>query len=651
MVLRILALIGLLLPAMTGVSAKEARLNGLSDPTLAMNVAVVADWDTAKPFINLAHTMRSFFAIDRKGKKIPRSDLPKDLYDKHGWVKFVPNEAKYIQTIWHWSKALPGADEHIGHYVLTYEGEGDLTVDLDAKITSRRPGRIEFRNVSGGPISLKITSTDPNQNGRYLRNIKLFRKKHEALYQAGALFNPDWLKAVADAHQIRFMNWMKTNGSHQKQWDGRPRLDDATWSTGRGVPVEVMVRLANEIGADPWFTMPHMATPEYNRAFAEYVRDNLDPRLKAYVEFSNELWNTQFRQSLAMISEAKAMGGGMKNNGVIALRARAVMQIWEDVFGDASDKRIVRVLGSMKAVPDWTKRLLKHDAPPDLGGKSGKLSDGFDVLAVASYIGGGRHMIGRMLEAWRAGPDNLNGRLKSIFEDPAYQSSPTIVAERLRYHAHLARKAGLKLIAYEGGQHLHAEPVHRTGGIEFNRAIEAFVFSDEMAAIYSDWWRAWRDIGDGPFMHFTAIGRSSKYGSWGLQRYLGEANPRWRALTELNAKTGSWWGEGGGPHRQQGDLSGTHGLIGTAEEDYLIGSEEDDEFHPSTGSDGLNGRGGYDIVHLPSPRNLYTIDHRPPYVVVSRRPNSPTTSVNETKSLFGIEEIRFSDRETFVISN
>ncbi len=643
MALRLVALIGLYLATAPFLCAKEARLNGLADPTLALNLSIIADWDTAKPFINLARTMRPFIALDRRREKIPRSDLPDDVFDQHGWVRYIPDKAEQFVTIWDWDKTRPGAHRQAGTYVLTYDGDGDLEVDLDARITSRHPGRIEFENVAGGPIYLKLISSDPKKVGDYIRNIRLIRKEHEALHMAGALFNPDWLAAVADARQVRFLNWMRTNGSHQKRWDDRPRLDDATWATGRGVPVEVMVRLANEIGADPWFTMPHMAAPEYNRAFAAYVRDNLDPRLKAYVEFSNELWNNQFSQAQAMIAEAKAAGESVTSNQIIATRAREVMQIWEDVFGEGAETRIVRVLGSMQSLPGWTKRLLQHTAPPEQGRQGGRLAEGFDVLAVASYIGGGRDMVGEMRKAWQAGPDDLNRRLKAIFEDPTFKSAPSRVANRLKHHSYLAHEAGLKLIAYEGGQHLHTETAEQIGGAAFNDAIEAFVYSDEMASVYADWWRAWRDIGDGPFMHFTAVGRSSRYGSWGLQRYLGEANPRWRVLTDLNAGTGSWWGEGGGPHRQQGDLSGTPDLIGAAEEDYLVGGSGDDAFYPSTGSDGLNGGGGHDIVHLPATRRSYTIDHKPPHFVISNGV--------EIKTLYDIEEIRFSDGAKLLLSN
>ena len=618
----------------SNVQAKEAPLKGLANPSLAFGVSLLRDWETAKPFINLVHFMRPFSFTAKNGAKIQRKDLPADVFDEHGWIKRIPAKVKFAITIWHWNKKAAGSAQHKGDYILTYDGEGELELKLDARITRRKPGRIEFSNRSGEGIQLLIKSTDPKGKGDYIRNIKLMRKEHVALYHAGAMFNPEWLAAVADARQVRFLNWMQANSSNQKRWTDRPRMRNATWAMGRGVPVEVMVRLANEIGADPWFTMPHRADPDYNRAFASYVRDNLDPRLKAHVEYSNELWNRQFGQTKELIAAAKRAGRGITHDQLVAQRSYDVMEIWKEVFGAEADRRLVRVLGSWQASPEWTEKLLSHRLKSSDGRQRGRVADGFDAIAVSTYFGGGKKMEGRLLETWRADGD-AHQKMKAILEDPKLGGSPTKMIQRLKRHARLAERNGLKLLSYEGGQHLHTGRVHRLGGWKFNHAIERFIYSDEMASMYQDVWQAWREIGDGPFMQFVAVQRSSKDGSWGLQRFLGEASPAWRVLTRLNRETPAWWGDAGGPQYQQGYLVGERGSIGTAEEDYLIGGDGDDVFHPSTGSDGVSGGGGYDVVVLPGPKRAYSVDRLPGQVIVKNG--------RETKRLVGIEELRFSD--------
>ena len=62
----------------------------------------------------------------------------------------------------------------------------------------------------------------------------------------------------------------------------------------RGVPLEVMIRLANDTGTEPWFTIPHLADDGLIVRMAETIRDQLDPGLRAWIEFSNETWNWSF---------------------------------------------------------------------------------------------------------------------------------------------------------------------------------------------------------------------------------------------------------------------------------------------------------------------------------------------------------------------
>ncbi len=40
-----------------------------------------------------------------------------------------------------------------------------------------------------------------------------------------------------------------------------------------GVSLEYMVRLSNEMGADPWFSIPINATDNYIQNFVQYVSD------------------------------------------------------------------------------------------------------------------------------------------------------------------------------------------------------------------------------------------------------------------------------------------------------------------------------------------------------------------------------------------
>ena len=180
---------------------------------------------------------------------------------------------------------------------MRYDGEGVIRVTgrADNLRYNYRLREVRFDVTPGdGPVALSLLETDPEDP---LRNITIIREDQLALSELGVLFNPLWLDRIADMRVLRFMDWMFTNGSVQTKWDDRPTLNDASY-VWRGVPVEVMVALANKVGADPWFNMPHAADDAYMSAFAEYVRDHLDPTLLANVEYSNEVWNFIFPQAV-----------------------------------------------------------------------------------------------------------------------------------------------------------------------------------------------------------------------------------------------------------------------------------------------------------------------------------------------------------------
>lgn len=69
--------------------------------------------------------------------------------------------------------------------------------------------------------------------------------------------------------------------------------------TARGMSVETLVQIANELNIHPWFSIPILANSTYITNFVTYVRDHLNSNLIAYFEPSNEIWNTSvgFHQS------------------------------------------------------------------------------------------------------------------------------------------------------------------------------------------------------------------------------------------------------------------------------------------------------------------------------------------------------------------
>ena len=279
------------------------------------------------------------------------------------------------------------AESRAGVYVLTYEGEGTIQITLGAKVLSSEPGRIVFENPTGTTMGFNITATDPAGTGNYIRDISVVPEKYEALAETGELFNPDWLAVVQDARELRFMDWMKTNSSTMTDWADRPQVGDATWATD-GVPVEVMVQLANQTGTDPWFNMPAQASDDYIRQFATYVRDHLDPGLKAHVEYSNETWNWAFQQTQWLADQATAAWGEGTNLDYFAKRATETALIWDEVFGAQADARVENVLAVQNGSAWWLDRILNDPIwaahEPDSYVSPASV---FDAVAVTTYFG------------------------------------------------------------------------------------------------------------------------------------------------------------------------------------------------------------------------------------------------------------------------
>ena len=113
-----------------------------------------------------------------------------------------------------------------------------------------------------------------------------------------------------------------------------------------------MIDLANARGANPWFCMPHLADDDYVRQFARLVKERLRPDLKAYVEYSNEVWNWIYPATHFADAEGKRLKLGDPAFGrYYSQRSVEVFRIWEEELGR---DRLVRVLASqfVNAVAD-----------------------------------------------------------------------------------------------------------------------------------------------------------------------------------------------------------------------------------------------------------------------------------------------------------
>ena len=598
---------------------------GNDNPTVSFNLTGVSDYSTQMPFLDIAKTMRPWIGHEAgKWGGMSVDELEAGGYlDANGWVTEIPEGLDSVGSIWAWGGQDP-VESRAGVYVMTYEGEGDIEIRGKVKVLSQEDGKIVFENLTGGTMSFKISETDPSGTGEYIRDISVVREEHLALHEAGAIFNPDWIDLVADSREFRFMNWMETNNSDVTSWEDRSQLSSATWGAGVPVPVEVMVRLANEAGVDPWFTMPHMADDDYVRQFAEYVRDNLDPNLTARVEYSNEIWNFAFEQTHWMQDQAASEWGDTSGPAYLdyqIMRATQVGLIWEDAFSQTEGApSLINVLGVQKG-SEWASERLLTAAAWQENDPDGFVEPAtvFDEIATTTYFGDKivtNETTRLELIAAIEDPDvDANAWLTEKLMDPDQKSSiPTLMTGWQKVKG-VADSFGLDMVAYEGGQHVHHSFAVKGLTDEQTAALTEFltdyVRSPEMAMLYEEMWNAWAQISDGAFMQFGDVGAPSKYGSWALFSDLEDANARADFLSDQMENATPWWDAEANSAYQQGvTYIGTDAadvMIGTDEEDYLVGGNGDDQFVVGAGNDGINGGEGIDTLLLEDAPEHYAI--------------------------------------------
>jgi hypothetical protein len=195
-------------------------------------------------------------------------------------------------------------------------------------------------------------------------------------YQPGDLFAGDVKQAFSRFTTIRYLT---ANFNAEKQWADRklPGAMQATYGD-RAALWENEVMLANETGKDLYITLPVGASEDYVRNLALLIRNGsdgvmpyaepvadpvypgLNPNLRVYVEWGNEIWNWAFSQGgwaadagraavLANTAEGQIVNfDSQRPNGDFrrwaALKTVEASNDFRSVWGDAAMGNQVRVL-------------------------------------------------------------------------------------------------------------------------------------------------------------------------------------------------------------------------------------------------------------------------------------------------------------------
>src|ERR1022692_2099838 len=290
-------------------------------PPIGINILFAGDYTPDLLFADAFKQSRSWNT----------SSGPAASVDSNGWPTLDAN-------IYVWAGQTLNMS---GTYALSFNGQATVTVTL-----------------GGGTISNQTYDSSSNSTTATL-----------------AMTNADLNLSFANTQRT---SSSATNANAQVNWGDRVPPTYATcvvsnanygWQ-GKGSPWEYTAILCNETGKDMWICIPAGATDAYISNVANLIAFGsdgtnpytstqanpayppLDPSLKVYVEYSNEVWNTAgaFTQSTtnhnAAISEVNGGGSPLNFDGDTsdwnwaarrtAKRTVEISNIFRNVFGNAA---------------------------------------------------------------------------------------------------------------------------------------------------------------------------------------------------------------------------------------------------------------------------------------------------------------------------
>lgn len=560
--------------------APSADVTTLDLPSLALGLGGGADWETPR-FINRAKQSRGW-----NNGSTAYNDIQGNLINGGGDSPYI-----HIHSDGNANTAYRG-----GTFRVTWDGSGEIITTFGS--ISNKSG-----NTSGLTLDLDSTGGNTWLNFSNVnwenppRNLAVVRVDQIAAYEAGQIFDPDFVSAISGFDTFRFMDWQGTNGHPIANWSDRSLLSWQRWNESTGFPLEALIALCNQTNTNAWFCIPHMADDEYITNFVQIVYDTLNPNLVARFEYSNETWNdaiqfwqTKFCRRKAWATWAGPLGwswnpalagdyydpwknaganwdttplviGGSTFNddnynpalnggydiGVSAnldwsaRRSTRMAQIVRSIFGTSRRAKCVLCLqsigsGSLNSITasKWqTYDSENYINPATL----------HDEMGITTYWGGS---ILSTYDDEIAAELTNNGQAAAV----AYMATLTDAAcddkiATINLLAETARTNGLNLVAYEGNQHVVNYGPALVSGFdptpEALAAVEALTYGSEIATQQTKMLNAFRAAGGTLCCMFVAIMRFSKFGAWGLRRYRTDTNPVWTAVVDWQGANARWW--------------------------------------------------------------------------------------------------------------
>ncbi len=332
----------------------------------------------ANPFIDQCIYQGPFFTSD--GLSWNSNKISAFGRDSNGYVNTgVPEE---ISGQNHFLRNVISANGRInlGQYVFLYDGYGEFSFGGGISVDSSFVGRKVLTITGTGNLWINTDSSSIYPN--HARNWRLIPQAEEFTYNQN-IFRQNFINKISPFYAIRFMDLFRTNEHPNGNWNLRSKKANYTQTDSLGLCYELAIEMSNKLQKHIWVNIPHLADSIYIARMAKHFLDSLDASLNVYVEYSNEVWNSQFKQYSWINNGTNQPAWWGVNPLYISsynqpkncgLHFKRVFEIWKTVF--ASDSaRVIRVLATQNANP-WVATNL-----------TSIVGNSYDLLSPACYFG------------------------------------------------------------------------------------------------------------------------------------------------------------------------------------------------------------------------------------------------------------------------
>jgi len=358
------------------------------------------------------------------------------------------------------------------------------------------------------------------------------------------LFTQEALDYYKQFSSIRFMKMqaVEDNGAISIQTRSTPQSTHGGFYSA-GVPLEYLVQLSNELYAQPgsnlksvWFNIHHGSDVEYVTFTAQYIKDNLNPNLVAYIELSNEAWNWSYHDVSHYfldnaVAEVARGGSNLAYDGdtnpnsyhirYFARQTRDVALIFKQVFGQSAMNNRVRIVLPWQAGSTvWMANALSY------------LSDVFPSTPVSSYI----FAISMAPYLYLTDASNKQlttptAVLQALRNDP--DGGLISYMEQFKQWKDLAVAFNVHLVAYEGGPGIMQQD-------KMQIKYDAYQL-DDMRQLVEDYFSAWWKRGGELFEYFNVApgvqDTTSINSFWSVTSAFNVVSPRLQALKNTRTFT------------------------------------------------------------------------------------------------------------------